>query len=381
MRHMSESPLTSVGVCPFNLDRASRDSLTDQLTSGLRDAIHSRFYKADAVLPSMPELARHLGVSEIIVRTAYRRLAEEGLVLARPRRGTVVLPSKSPVWRGHVLCVMCDHDFNCQMAIGIEKIREVLTHNGFLFSQVSMLDDIDANFDFSGLDIALSRPIDFIVLFHSRPQVLERLSASGVPYVIIGGKGDEPSGCVGRIALSPKNAIDEFVQHCHRARISYVEVVSCSRYDMYEKYVAQALKKAGIAVKRTFVPVNDYAPYRCENVMHDGNDFMLKSLGRRSFQLPSLYFVTDDWLASGMLCAFLARGIRLPEDVRFVCYTNRGFGPMYSKPITFFSCDPFKMGDEMARRIYDYLILHKPFPNTYLGCEYIIGETFPDVTA
>ena len=306
-------------ICPFKLDRASRDSLTDQLTSGLRDAIHSRYYKADAVLPSMPELARHLGVSEIIVRTAYRRLSEEGLVLARPRRGTVVLPSKSPVWRGHVLCVMCDHDFNCQMAIGIEKIREVLTHNGFLFSQVSMLDDINANFDFSGLDIALSRPIDFIILFHSRPQILKRLSASGVPYVVIGGKGDEPSGCVGRIALSPKNAIDEFVQHCLRARISYVEVVSCSRFDMYEKHVAQALKKVGVVVKRTVVPVNDYAPYRCENVMHDGYDFMLKSLGRRGFQFPSLYFVTDDWLASGMLCAFQTRGIRLPEDVRFVC--------------------------------------------------------------
>jgi len=368
-------------ICPFKLDRASQDSLTDQLTNGLRDAIHSRFYKADAVLPAMPDLAGHLGVSEIIVRTAYRRLAEEGLVLARPRRGTVVLPSKSPVWRGHVLCVMCDHDFNCQMAIGIEKIREVLTHNGFLFSQVSVLDDINAKFDYSGLDIALSRPIDFIILFHSRPQVLERLSASGVPYVIIGGKGDEPPGCVGRITLSSKNAIDNFVQHCLHARISYVEVVSCSRFDMYEKHVAQALKKAGIAVKRTVVPVNDYAPYRCENVMHDGYDFMLQRLGRRGFQFPSLYFVTDDWLASGMLCAFQTRGIRLPEDVRFVCYTNRGFGPMYSKPITFFSCDPFKMGDELARRIHDYLVLHKPFPNANLGCEYIIGETFPDVTA
>ena len=136
---MKPKEISETVICPFRLDRASRDSLTDQLTSGLRDAIHSRYYKADAVLPSMPELARHLGVSEIIVRTAYRRLAEEGLVLARPRRGTVVLPSKSPVWRGHVLCVMCDHDFNCQMAIGIEKIREVLTHNGFLFSQVSVL--------------------------------------------------------------------------------------------------------------------------------------------------------------------------------------------------------------------------------------------------
>ena len=148
---MKSNGFSENAICPFRLDRASRDSLTDQLTNGLRDAIHSRFYKADAVLPPMPELARHLGVSEIIVRTAYRRLAEEGLLLARPRRGTVVLPSKSPVWRGHVLCVMCDHDFNSQMAIGIEKIREVLTNNGFLFSQVSVLDDINANFDYSGL--------------------------------------------------------------------------------------------------------------------------------------------------------------------------------------------------------------------------------------
>ncbi len=366
-------------ICPFKLDRASRDSLTDQLTNGLRDAIHSRFYKAEEVLPPMPQLAKHLGVSEITVRAAYRRLADEGLVLARPRRGTVVLPSKSPVWRGHVLCVMCDHDFNCQMALGIEKIREVLTHNGFLFSQVSVLDDVNAYIDFSGLEIALSRPIDFIVLFHGRPQVIKRLSESGVPFVVIGGKGDDPPGCVGRIAVSPKQAIDEFVQHCRRARISYVEVVSCSRYDMYEIMVAKALKKAGVAVRRTVVPVQDYVPYRCENVMHAGYEFVTRSLNGKSFKFPSLYFVLDDWLASGMLCAFQAHGIRIPDDVKFACYTNRGFGPMYSKPLTLFSCDPFKMGDELARRIYDYLVLHKPFPNTYVKCEYILGATFPDV--
>ena len=380
VRQMSESSLTSVDVCPFNLDRASRDSLTDQLTNGLRDAIHSRFYKAEDVLPPMPELARHLGVSEIIVRTAYRRLAEEGLVLARPRRGTVVLPSKSPVWRGHVLCVMCDHDFNCQMAVGIEKIRKVLTKNGFLFSQVSVLEDENAVTDYSGLDIALSRSIDFIILFYDRPQVIKRLSESGVPFVVIGGKGDEPPSCVGRIAVSPKQAIDEFVQHCCRARISHVEVVSCSRYDMYEMLVANALKKAGVSVRRTVVPVQDYVPYRCENVMHAGYEFVEQTLeDRRSLKFPSLYFVMDDWLASGMLCAFQAHGIRIPDYVKFACYTNRGFGPMYSKPITFFSCDPFKMGDEFARRVYDYLVLHKPFPNTYVKCEYILGETFPDV--
>ena len=364
-------------ICPFKLDRASRDSLTYQLTNGLRDAIHSRFYRADAVLPPMPELARHLGVSEIIVRTAYRRLADEGLVLARPRRGTVVLPSKSPVWRGHVLCVMCDHDFNSQMAIGIEKIREVLTHNGFLFSQVSVLEDANACADYSGLDIALSRPIDFAILFYDRPQVIKRLSSSGVPFAVIGNKGDESPGCVGRIAVSPTQAIDELVHNCIRARISHVDVVSCSRFDTIEQLSARALKKAGVAVRRTFVPVQDCVPYRCENVMHAGYDFVARSLARRNFQFPSLYFATDDWLASGMLCAFQAHGVHIPEDVKFVCYTNRGFGPVYTKSIAFFSCDPFRMGDELARRIFDYLVLHKPFPNTYVKCEYIPGETFP----
>lgn len=376
---MKSNGFSEDSICPFNLDRSSRDSLTDQLTNGLRDAIHSRFYKADDVLPPMPELARHLGVSEIIVRTAYRRLAEEGLVIARPRLGTIVLPSKSPVWRGHVLCVMCDHDFNSQMAIGIEKIREVLTKNGFLFSQVSVLEDSNAYTDYSGLDIALSRSTDFAIIFYDRPQVIKRLSASGVPFVVIGGKGEEPPGCVGRIAVSPKQAIDELVRHCLRARISCVEVISCSRFDMYEMRAAKMLRKAGVNVTRTVVPVQDCVPYRCENVMHAGYEFVSRSFMGKNFKLPSLYFVMDDWLASGMLCAFQAHGVCIPDVVKFVCYTNRGFGPMYSKPLTLFSCDPFKMGDEFARRIYDYIVMHKPFPNTYVKCEYIIGETFPDV--
>ena len=111
--------------------------------------------------------------------------------------------------------------------------------------------------------------------------------------------------------------------------------------------------------------------------MHTGYEFVESSLAKRNFQFPSLYFITDDWLASGMLCAFQAHGVHIPEDVKFVCYTNRGFGPIYQKSIAFFSCDPFKMGDELARRIFDYFVLHKPFPNTHVKCEYVPGETFP----
>ena len=375
---MNELSLTSAGICPFNLDRSSRDSLTDQLVNGLRDAIHSRFYKTDDVLPPMPDMATQLGVSEIVVRTAYRRLADEGLVMARPRRGTIVLPSKSPVWRGHVLCVMCDHDFSCQLAVRVEKTRELLTKNGFLFSQVSVLEGPDGTTDYSGLDVALSRPVDFAILFYDRSYVMKRISASGVPFAVVGGKGDDVMpGCVGRIVVSSKRAIDDMVRHCLRAKIGMVEIVYCSRFDELELLSAKALSKVGISVKRTSVS-HDAWVNRCESAMHAGFDFVEQNIAKRGFHFPSLYLVTDDWVASGMLSAFLAHGVRLPEDVRFIGYSNGGFGPIYPKSLALLVNDPFVNGDEIARRIYDYLIRHKPFPNSYIWLKYVAGDTFPD---
>ena len=363
-------------ICPFKLDRASRDSLTDQLTNGLRDAIHSRYYKADDVLPPMPVLAGHLGVSEIIVRTVYRRLADEGLVLSRPRRGTVVLPSKNPVWRGHVLCVMCDHDFNYQLAVGVEKTRELLTKNGYLFSQVSVLEMPDGTMDCSGLDVALSRSVDFIILFYDRPRVVSHLSASGLPFVVVGGTGDVAPGCVGRVGVSFKSAIDDFARHCHHADIASVEIVSCSRFDTLELEVARALKKSGTKIKRTVVPHDDWSN-RCESAMHAGFDFVERILPKRRTRLPDLYFITDDWVASGMLSAFLAHGVDIPGEVCFVCYSNGGFGPIFSKSLARFLRDPFGMGNEIAKRVYDHLVLHKPFPSSYIEYEYLPGDTFP----
>ena len=373
---MKQSKKTRKAVCPFKLDRASRDSLTDQLANGLRDAIHSRFYKADDALPPMPELAGFLGVSEITVRAAYRKLAEDGLVIARPRRGTVVLPSKSPVWRGHVLCVMCDHDFNYQLAAGVENTRMLLTKNGFLFSQVTVLEELDGTTDFSGLDVALSRPVDFIILFNDVPCVANRISASGVPFVVVGGMGDVPPGCVGRVGKSFRRALDERVRHCRQMKVGMAEIVSCSRFDKLELSAAKALWKEGIDVKRTIVP-HDAWVNRCESAMRAGYDFVARSIGRHGFHFPDLYFATDDWVAAGMLSAFQANGVKIPEDVRFVGYSNRGFGPVYSKSIAVLSADTFANGKEIARRIYDHLVLRKPFPNSHIEYEYLPGDTFP----
>ena len=151
-------------VLPFGLDRASKDSLKDQLVEGIREAVRMGFYRPGDTLPSLNRMADELGVSEIVIRSAYRRLAAEGIVVSRPRIGSVIHPPKTPIWRGHVLCVMKDFDFNPLQAGLVGRLRERLGRNGFLFSQATAMYSKSGKFDCTSLASAFKRPVDLVVV-------------------------------------------------------------------------------------------------------------------------------------------------------------------------------------------------------------------------
>ena len=146
---------------PFSIDRAAHESLTNQLTTGFRESIRIGYYRAGDVLPSVNLIALKLGVSEIVVRGAFRRLIDEGLLSSRSKIGHTVRTPEKPLWKGHVLCVMTDHDINPQLCVIVESIRRALSMKGYLFSQVTVLTDVKGPVDFSALDVALTRPLDF----------------------------------------------------------------------------------------------------------------------------------------------------------------------------------------------------------------------------
>lgn len=66
----------------------------DQVADQLRRRIESGALKPDTSLPSERALAEDLGVSRMTVRVAIDRLAEEGLLVRRPNRRTVVAGDK-----------------------------------------------------------------------------------------------------------------------------------------------------------------------------------------------------------------------------------------------------------------------------------------------
>lgn len=66
-------------------------TVVDQVVESLRDAIHAGIYPPNLRLVER-EVALSLGISTIAVREAFARLADDGLVVRKPRRGAIVAP-------------------------------------------------------------------------------------------------------------------------------------------------------------------------------------------------------------------------------------------------------------------------------------------------
>lgn len=71
----------------------------DRVADTLRNRIHSGELAPDTVLPPAAALAAEQALATGTVANAYRRLAEEGLVISRPRKGTIVVGPFGPIVR------------------------------------------------------------------------------------------------------------------------------------------------------------------------------------------------------------------------------------------------------------------------------------------
>ena len=92
--------------------------------------------------------------------------------------------------------------------------------------------------------------------------------------------------------------------------------------------------------------------------------------------LPDLIVFNDDILAQGALTALLARGVRIPEDVKVVSLANRGAGPVFVKPLTRFEADAKEDGRTVAEYVFGVLSdRNEPTPPV-LSFRYVRGDTF-----
>src|SRR6266566_4105100 len=90
-RRFYSGPMTGADFLQLSPAAAPVRGLTGWLADAIRAAIMDGRLRAGASLPASRLLAGDLGVSRGVIVEAYQRLADEGLVSARPGAGTRVL--------------------------------------------------------------------------------------------------------------------------------------------------------------------------------------------------------------------------------------------------------------------------------------------------
>ena len=93
---MSDADTQGADFLQLSPEDAPVRGLTGWLADAIRTAIMDGRLRAGTPLPATRLLAGDLGVSRGVVVEAYQRLADEGLVSARPGTGTRVLGVSRP---------------------------------------------------------------------------------------------------------------------------------------------------------------------------------------------------------------------------------------------------------------------------------------------
>ena len=335
---------------PFEIDRAQRGTLAEQMAEGLRKAIRAGAYRRGDRLPTARELVARFGVSSRIPVAAFKMLAEEGLVDVVPHRGCTVRALRSPVWKGHVLCIVPTGNFSYAVTMRSGRMRSALSEAGYLFTQITVPMSATERPDTGVLDYALQQHVDFAVLMSGDIRLAERLERAGVPFLSHSFAGSDTFRmCRGVYVSDMSAAIRQFVASC---RVREVRRALCAvkRPGEGAEMVA-AFRKAGVAAEEWCLKPRRRGLERLESLRRSAFDAFDARLAEGRGWLPDVVFFNDDYLATGAMTALCSRGVRFPDDVRIATVANVGNAPVFPGGFDRFDFDQDEGGAMIAEAV------------------------------
>jgi len=362
-----------VKVPDITVSRSDRRRLVDQMADGIRQAIVSGALRAGDRLPQFDELAKRFGVSIRIPREAIAKLVAEGLVDARKGVGTTVLPQCAMAWKGHVVFVLPDAVGSYYANVFAGELQDRLTREGWLFTRVNVLKHANGRRDTSVLQAELSQSADLAVVLYGDVLVEKLLTRKNVPYVVLADTKPAVPEPTEFICFNRAAAVGDFVRHCLEAGVRKVVQV-CMRGEG-DVDAVPSLTAAGIAARREVVEFRE-SPGRLELIERAAFVRVYGSVAERAKSEGELVFFTDDFLAFGGVTALLARGVRVPEDVKVVAWANSGFAPVGPWTVTRMELDPCANARAVAELVLERLNGGRIPPDAAIGPTYVRGETF-----
>lgn len=328
---------------PFAVTRSIRLTLVEQVLDGLRSAITGGYYKPGDALPGTRDLAKSLGVSTIVTEAVIKKLGEEGLIISRPRIGSVVVDRGEKLWKGHILLVMRGEYGTYYSNVLIGVIREEMIKAGYLVSTVATPFGKDGKPDIAALSAALKQSVDLAILIFNNPTIERCIAESGVKFVLVGDRPSKAKTCVGSITYRRDAAAQEFAPLLKKQGVRTLMEVGCGDF----ADAKAAVESVGIKYSSWIIPAGD-GNLQPEATELAAMEAFSRRLAKGRSWLPDVLYFSDDYTASGALKSLMSAGVRIPDDVRVITWSNRGNGPVFPFPVDYAQLDPREDGRKVA---------------------------------
>lgn len=332
---------------PFNVDRTARIELTDQISQGMRGAIRNGAFAPGQRLPGIRQIARALGTSNIVVTQAMRHLADEGLIVSRPRSGTRVASTDERIWRGHVLWLGGEKQsyfFATReetVSKGLEKLNLRLTAINVSQEKESSMANLTSCLQTMGISLVINT-VDV-------PGIHGLCIKNNVKHIDC--SSDPISSASGFLKKDANIAITRLVEHVKDLGVHQLMVLG-GHDKKHIQSAEEAFAKHELALMVESIDWQDRISVM-ESFEHSGYETMKKLI--REDRLPELIYVTEDHMTRGCLTALLENGVRVPEDVQLIITANRGNSIANRCEFTRIENDPIAEGETILKIISDVL--------------------------
>jgi len=329
--------------------------LSEEIAGRLREEIECGRYRSSALLPSVDSLRKRFGAGEYAVRHALQRLRDEGLISLKQRVGAVVAERCSHAWKGRVAFVTVDSTasyFRQKLSIQLaHRFRDA----GWDFVSIFLEEAPEGMVDVESLRRYAANGLDFALILTARTQIPKVCDDFSIPYVVLNGFTRDFPNARAVVQEDFRECFSDLIRTLHAHGLKSVLEFDIER--AMDRGFRRQFLEAGISVRRILCRWGKGSAYNLCDLRQIGYDSVSSFLAneRDHAHLPDVILFDDDFLAVGGITAMLEHGLRIPDDVRVVTYSNAGNEPIVGVPLAQFGNDPVSYGDTVAAYVIKLL--------------------------
>ena len=336
--------------------------ISDKIVDALRGEIECGRWKAGGRLPPVDELRKRFGAGEFAVRAALKKLRDDGCIVLKKGVGAVVSQVASRHWKGRIAFIATNTSGSYFYHALFIRLSLVFRQDGWDFVPIYVSRGRDDELDFLPLRRSASSGLDFAVLITDEVRVAEACDEIALPYIVLNGYVKEFPNAKAVVREDFEKCFSDLISALRSRRVRRMLEVDTKR--SMDRSFKNMFYRAGFSVQRMMCTLDGEIPNSLEDVKRSGYLGVAKFLAdeKNRKRLPDVIIFDDDYLAVGGIAALLECGLRIPQDVRVVTYSNTGNAPIIGVSLARIENDPAAYGDAVANYVLNLLAGRRPSP-------------------